>query len=348
MVRLPETQRALIFDQYNGPLEIRNIPIPEPKDDEILVRILYSGICHTDLHVWLGEMESMTTAPLVGGHEGAGEVIEVGAKVRDWKVGDRAGIKLFNNHCLSCEPCKNGYEQNCKASQNYGFTRGGTFQEYLVIRAIDAAKIPSHTNLAEAAPIMCAGVTVYKALKQSEVKPGQTVVLTGAGGGLGSLGIQFAKAMGMRVVAIDNKIKKDHCLELGAEWFVDGFDTENVIKTVIELTDGGAHGVVNLASAKKPMEQTFEYVRENGVIVFVGLPKDSKITLDTSPFIFRGLTLKGSIVGNRADVDEAMDFVARGIVKVPLEKVKLEEVAEVYQRMLDGKINSRCVVDLSF
>ncbi|CAD6192387.1 unnamed protein product [Caenorhabditis auriculariae] len=344
---MAESQRALFFDEYEGPLEVRNIPIPEANDDELLVQLKYSGICHTDLHVWLGDMESMTTAPLVGGHEGAGEVIGVGAKVKDWKVGDKAGIKLFNNNCLFCEYCKNGHETSCEAKKGYGFKYPGTFEEFVVVRAVDAAKIPKDTDLAQAAPIMCAGVTVYRALKESSVEQGQIVVLTGAGGGLGSLGIQYAKAMGMRVLAIDSTDKKKLCEELGAEWFVDGFEEEKVVEKVKELTGGGAHGVVNLAVAMKPMEQSMEYVKANGTVVLVGLPKDAKMTFDATQFVFKALTLKGSLTGNRADVDSAMDFLARGAIKVPLEKVRLEDVGDVYKRMKDGKVNSRCVIDFS-
>ncbi|CAP39759.1 Protein CBR-SODH-1 [Caenorhabditis briggsae] len=346
-VEIPTTQRALVFDTWNGPLEVRQVPVPSPADDEILVKIEYSGICHSDLHVWLGDLKGMSVCPLVGGHEGAGSVVQIGKNVTGWQLGDKAGVKLMNFNCLNCEFCKKGHEPLCHHIQNYGFDRSGTFQEYLTIRGVDAAKINKETNLAAAAPILCAGVTVYKALKESNVKPGQIIVLTGAGGGLGSLAIQYANAMGMRVVAMDHSSKEAHCKNLGAEWFVDAFDTPDIVSHITKLTEGGPHGVINFAVARKPMEQAVEYVRKRGTVVFVGLPKDSKVTFDTTPFIFNAITIKGSIVGSRLDVDEAMEFVTRGIVKVPLELVKLEDVPAVYQRMIDGKITSRAVVDFS-
>ncbi|CAB3398582.1 unnamed protein product [Caenorhabditis bovis] len=346
-VEVPKLQRALIFDEYNGPLEVRMVPVPEIADDELLIKIRYSGVCHSDLHIWLGDLSSMTTCPLIGGHEGAGEVIKVGKNVPGWEIGDYAGVKLMNFNCLNCEFCKKGHEPLCVHKKNCGIDRSGTFQEYLAIRGVDAAKINKKTDLAAAAPVLCAGVTVYKALKESNVRPGQIILLTGAGGGLGSLAIQYANAMGMRVLAMDHGSKKEHCMKMGAEWFLDAFETEDIIETVTEMTDGGPHGVINLAVAKKPMEDAIQYVRKRGTVVLVGLPKDSVISFDIVPFIFNAITIKGSIVGSRLDVDEAMEFVTRGIVKVPLELIKLDDVPKVYQKMLDGKITSRAVVDFS-
>ncbi|CAD6198925.1 unnamed protein product [Caenorhabditis auriculariae] len=348
LASIPKTQRALYFEKYNGPLEVKKVPVPKPADDELLVRIKYSGICHTDLHVWLGDMAAFTKEKLVGGHEGAGEVVQVGSKVQGWKKGDLAGVKLFNFNCLTCEFCKSGVEPCCPDLQSYGFTRDGTFQEYVVVRGVDAARIAPSTDMAQAAPILCGGVTVYKALKEARIQAGQIVALTGAGGGLGSLAIQYAKAMGFRVLALDHADKKDHCLKLGAEWFVDGFqDGKKIINKVKEITKGGPHAVVSLAVAKSPMEQALEYIRKNGTVVYVGLPKDSKVTFDTSPFIFNANKIVGSIVGNRLDVDEALEFVTRGVVKVPLELIKLEDTERIYRQMLDGTIKSRAVIDFS-
>ncbi|CAB04603.1 Alcohol dehydrogenase 2 [Caenorhabditis elegans] len=344
---IPATQSALIFEKYGGPLEVRQVSVPQPQENELLVKIEYSGICHSDLHTWEGDFEYASICPLIGGHEGAGTVVTIGSKVKGWNIGDRAGIKLINANCLNCEYCKTGHEPLCDHIQNYGIDRHGTFQEYLTIRDIDAIKVSNDTNLAAAAPVLCGGVTAYKSLKATNVKPGQIVVLTGAGGGLGSFGIQYAKAMGMRVVAVDHISKEDHCRNLGAEWFVDAFDTPDIVAHIRKLTNGGAHGVVSFAAAKKPMEYALEYVRKRGTVVFVGLPKDGTIPLDTLSLICNEITVKGSIVGSRMDVDEAIDFITRGIVHVPIELVKLEDVPSVYQRMKDGKVTSRVVVDFS-
>lgn len=344
---LPTTHRALIFDTFKGPLEVRRIPVPEPEDNELLVKIEYSGICHSDLHAWNGDFDYATIYPLIGGHEGAGIVAKMGSKVKDWKVGDHVGVKLINSNCFNCEYCKTGHEPLCDRIRNYGFDRHGTFQEYVTVRDADAIRIPKYLKLAVAAPVLCGGVTAYKSLKETNVKSGQIVAITGAGGGLGSFGIQYAKAMGMRVLAIDHSDKKNHCLSLGAEWFVDAFNTKDMEEHIRKLTDGGPHGVVSFAASKKPMEQAFDYIRKRGTIVLVGLPRDAKILVDTTPLIFNAITVKGSIIGSRLDTDESLDFVARGAVKVPLEMVKLEDVPKIYQKMEDGKINSRVVVDFS-
>ncbi|CAI5443163.1 unnamed protein product [Caenorhabditis angaria] len=347
MSKVPLTQKALVFDAFNGPLEIREIPVGVPEDDEILVRIRYSGICHSDLHIWMGDLEAISKLPIIGGHEGSGEVVRIGKSVKNWEIGEKAGIKLMNFNCNNCEYCKKGHEPLCHHIKSYGVDCPGTYQEYITIRGVDATKIDPEMDLAEAAPILCAGVTVYKALKESHVLPGQIVVLTGAGGGLGSLAIQYAKAMGMRVVAIDHESKKEHCLGLGAEWFIDAFGTKDIVERVRELTNGGPHGVINFAVAKKAMENAVQYVRKRGTVVLVAIPKDSKIEIDTTHLIFNMITIKGSIVGSRLDVDEAMEFVKRGIVKVPIELVRLQDVREIYQKMLEGKISSRAVVDFS-
>uniref|UniRef100_A0A1I7UBW4 alcohol dehydrogenase n=1 Tax=Caenorhabditis tropicalis TaxID=1561998 RepID=A0A1I7UBW4_9PELO len=347
MSDIPSTQRVLIFDEYNGPLVVRKAPVPEPLDDELLVKVEYSGICHSDLHSWNGDFDYATICPLIGGHEGAGSVVKIGSKVRDWKLGDRAGVKLVNANCLNCEYCKTGHEPLCDRIQNYGFDCHGTFQEYMTIRDVDAIKISKDMNLASAAPVLCGGVTAYKALKEANLKSGQIVAITGAGGGLGSFGIQYAKAMGLRVIAIDHSSKKEHCEDLGAEWFVDGFETSEIVDHIKKITNGGPHGVVSFVSAKKPMEQALEYVRKRGTVVLVGLPKDSQILVNTTLLIFNSITIKGSLIGSRLDTDEALDFVSRGVVKVPLEFVRLEDVPIVYEKMKEGKVNSRVVVDFS-
>ncbi|EFP04270.1 hypothetical protein CRE_26702 [Caenorhabditis remanei] len=347
MSTIPVSHRVLIFDEYNGPLEVRQFPVPEPEDDELLVKLEYSGICHSDLHAWCGDFAFATVYPLIGGHEGAGRVVKMGAKVKDWKLGDLAGVKLVNDNCLNCEYCKTGNEPLCDRSRMYGFIRHGMFQEYVTIRDVDTIRIPDGMSLAAAAPVLCGGVTAYKALQETNVKAGQIVVITGAGGGLGSFAIQYAKAMGMRVVAVDHSSKKYHCEQLGAEWFVDGFETNDIADHIRKITNGGPHGVVSFASSKKPMEQALEYIRKRGTVVLVGLPKDSKILVDTTPLIFNALTIKGSVIGSRLDTDEAMDFVFRGAVKVPLEFVKLEDVPNVYEKMKKGLVTSRVVVDFS-
>lgn len=215
---IPKLQWAQVADKAGGPLELRQIPVPTPGPDEILVKIRYSGVCHTDLHAMKGDWPLPVKFPLVGGHEGAGHVVGKGELVKEFEIGDAAGIKWLNASCLACEFCRQTDESQCADAALSGYTVDGTFQQYAVGKAANASKLPPNTQLDAVSPVLCAGITVYKGLKDSGVRPGQTVAIVGAGGGLGSLAMQYGQAMGLRVIAIDGgDEKRAMCLELGAE-----------------------------------------------------------------------------------------------------------------------------------
>lgn len=215
---IPELQWAQVVEEAGGPLFYKQIPVPKPGPDEILVKMRYTGVCHTDLHAKNGDWPLPVKMPLVGGHEGAGHVAAKGELVKDFEIGDAAGIKWLNSSCLSCEFCRQTDESQCEQAQLSGYTVDGTFQQYAVGKAALASKLTKNTPLDAVAPVLCAGITVYKGLKESGVRPGQTVAIVGAGGGLGSLALQYAKAMGIHTVAIDGgEEKRKMCLELGAE-----------------------------------------------------------------------------------------------------------------------------------
>ncbi|KAH8434650.1 alcohol dehydrogenase [Aspergillus melleus] len=215
---LPEKQWAQVAEQKGGPLIYKEIPVPKPGPDEILVKIRYSGVCHTDLHALNGDWPLPVKQPLVGGHEGAGVVAARGELVKDFEIGDHAGIKWLNGSCMACEFCKQSDEPLCPNASLSGYTVDGTFQQYAVAKATHASHLPKNVPLDAVAPILCAGLTVYKGLKESGARPGQTVAIVGAGGGLGSLAQQYAKAMGLRIIAIDSgDEKKAMCEELGSE-----------------------------------------------------------------------------------------------------------------------------------
>lgn len=215
---IPELQWAQVAEKVGGPLVYKQIPVPKPGPDEILVKMRYSGVCHTDLHAKNGDWPLPVKMPLVGGHEGAGHVVAKGPLVKGFEIGDAAGIKWLNGSCLSCEFCRQSYEPQCPHATLSGYTVDGTFQQYTVGKAAHASKLNKDTPLDAIAPVLCAGITVYKGLKESGVRPGQTVAIVGAGGGLGSLALQYAKAMGLRIVAIDGGSEKEAmCQQLGAE-----------------------------------------------------------------------------------------------------------------------------------
>lgn len=348
-VEIPKMQWAQVFTENRGPIELKQIPVPVPGPDEVLINIKYTGVCHTDLHAWKGDWPLEIKLPLVGGHEGAGVVVQVGELVKDLQVGDHAGIKWLNGSCGACEFCMASDEPLCGSAVLSGYTRDGTFQQYAVVNAGHAARIPKHLPLDAVAPILCGGITVYKALKESGAKAGDTVVITGAGGGLGTLALQYAKAMGYRTIAVDSGDEKAQiCTQkLGAEVFVD-FAKEDVVESIKGHTGGlGAHAVILLAVTEKPFQQATEYCRSRGAVVCVGLPAGAKISAAVFPTVVRMLTIKGSYVGNRLDTQEAIDFFARGLITAPFKVAKLSELPKIYELMEKNQIAGRYVLDTS-
>ncbi|CCH42583.1 Alcohol dehydrogenase [Wickerhamomyces ciferrii] len=316
---IPETQKGVVFYENGGELQYKDIPVPTPKPNEILINVKYSGVCHTDLHAWKGDWPLPTKLPLVGGHEGAGVVVAKGANVTNFEIGDYAG-----------------------------YTHDGSFQQYATADAVQAAKIPAGTDLSEVAPILCAGVTVYKALKTADLEAGQFVAISGAGGGLGTLAIQYARALGLRVLAIDGGDDKGELVKsLGAEIYIDFTKTKDIVADIIKATDGGPHGVINVSVSEKAIEQSTEYVRPTGTIVLVGLPAGAVAKAQVFGAVVKSVSIKGSYVGNRADTREAIDFFTRGLVKAPIKVVGLSELPKIYDLMQQGKILGRYVVDTS-
>lgn len=347
---VPTKQKAAIFTKPGQDLAITDIDVPKPKPNEILIKVKYSGVCHTDLHVYHNDfpIDLKLDPYLVGGHEGAGEVVGMGEAVVGWKIGDLAGIKWLNSSCQSCEFCIKGDESSCAQAVLSGATHNGSFQQYATADYMQAARIPPGTDLAKVAPILCAGVTVYKALKTANCEPGQWVAVSGAGGGLGSLCVQYARAMGLRVLAIDGGADKGALVtRLGAEAYVDFTAVKDVVAEVIKITDGGAHGAINVSVAQSAMNQSVDYLRSNGTSVLVGLPKGAEVTVPVFSAVARSIAVKGSYVGNRLDTAEAIDFFSRGLIECPIEIESLSDLLSIYDRMLAGQIVGRVVIDLN-
>ncbi|KAL4788031.1 chaperonin 10-like protein [Aspergillus varians] len=349
---IPELQWAQIIEEPGAAPVYKQIPVPKPGPDEILVKMHYTGVCHTDLHALNGDWPLPRKMPLVGGHEGAGVVVAKGELVNDdsdFHIGDKAGIKWLNGACLACEMCMQGDEPLCPHAELSGYTVDGTFQQYAIAKAALASKIPSNVPLDAAAPILCAGITVYKGLKESGARPGQTVAIVGAGGGLGSLAQQYAKAMGLRVIAIDSgDEKKVMCEELGSEVFIDFSKSKDIVADVKSHTPEnlGAHAVVLLAVSEKPFQQATEYVRSHGSVVAIGMPAGAYLKAPVFSTVVRMINIKGSYVGNRQDGHEAMDFFARGLIKAPFKMAPLSDLNKIFDLMQEGKIAGRYVLEI--
>jgi propanol-preferring alcohol dehydrogenase len=325
--------------------------VQKPGPDEVLINVKFSGVCHTDLHAMEGDWPLATKLPLVGGHEGAGVVVAKGELVEDdIQIGDYAGIKWLNGSCLACSFCRQADEPLCGKALLSGYTVDGTFQQYAIAKAAHVARIPKNADLEEIAPVLCAGITVYKGLKESGARPGQWVAIVGAGGGLGSMAIQYARAMGLRVVAIDGgQEKAASCKKLGATAFVDFQTSKDIVADVKAATPEGEgpHAVLLLAVSEKPFQQATEYVRSRGAVVCIGLPANAYLKAPVFDTVIRMINIKGSYVGNRQDTWEALDFYSRGLIKVPYKTVGLSELQNVYSLMKEGKIVGRYVVDTS-
>ncbi|MBN6778539.1 alcohol dehydrogenase AdhP [Pseudoclavibacter alba] len=337
--------KAAIVRSFDAPLDVNEMEKPTPGPHQALVKLVASGVCHTDLHAAEGDWPVKPAPPFVPGHEGVGVVEAVGPDVDDLKVGDMVGNAWMWSACGKCEFCRQGWETLCVDEQLGGYTVNGSFGEYMLVDARYAPRIPEGVDPIEAAPILCAGVTVYKGLKETEVKPGQWVVISGIGG-LGHVAVQYAVAMGMRVVAVDIA---DDKLELakkhGAEVVVNAKDGDPV-PAVVEATQGGAHGILVTAVHPQAFDQAIGMSRKLGTIVFVGLPP-AKTEVSIFDIVLNRITIRGSIVGTRQDMVEALNFFARGLIKPTLTTRTLDEINDIFDEMHRGAIDGRIVIDYS-
>jgi propanol-preferring alcohol dehydrogenase len=349
---IPKTQTAVVFEKHNGPLFVKtDHPVVQQKDlkpGEALVKIVYTGVCHTDLHALKGDWPAAPKLPLVGGHEGAGHIVAIGDNTQtNLKIGDAVGVKWLADSCLNCEVCREGQEATCTQALTSGYQVDGSFQQYAVSFTRHLTPIPDGLDLAQAAPILCAGVTVWKAIKQSNTKPGDYIVIAGAGGGLGHLAIQYAAAMSLRVIAVDTgDDKKALCASYGAETFIDFKQPGSIIDHIKAATGGlGPHAAIMASSGGAAYDQALEYLRPHGTLVAVGLPPDTYIKASVFWTVFKALRIVGSYVGNRQDAIEALDFAARGKVKAEISIEPLKNLESVYHRMETGAISGRIVLE---
>jgi alcohol dehydrogenase, propanol-preferring len=301
------------------------------------------GVCHTDLHAASGDWPVKPVPPFIPGHEATGIVAALGPDVTSLKVGDAVGVAWLHDACLACEYCETGWETLCEHQHNTGYSVNGGFAEYVIASAAFAARLPANIDFAEVAPILCAGVTTYKGLKETEARPGEWVVISGVGG-LGHVAIQYAKAMGLKVAAVD--IAEDK-LELarttGADLAVNAL-SDRAVEKVLASTGGGAHGVLVTAVSTAAFAQALKMVRRKGTVSLVGLPP-GEFPTPIFDVVLKRITVRGSIVGTRRDLDEAIAFAADGKVHAEITKAPLEKINDIFDRMKSGKIDGRMVLD---
>ncbi|WP_158734876.1 alcohol dehydrogenase AdhP [Alteribacillus sp. YIM 98480] len=336
--------KAAIVNEFHQRLEIKDVPIPDVGHGEILVKIHSCGVCHTDLHAAHGDWPVKPTLPLIPGHEGVGVVEKVGEGVTSLKTGDRVGIPWLYSACGECEYCLSGKETLCPDQLNAGYSVDGAYAEYCKAPAAYTAKIPDSLSFDEAAPLFCAGVTTYKALKVSEAKPGDWVAVYGIGG-LGHVAVQYAKAMGLKVVAVDIRDEKlQLAKDLGADETVNGMNEDPAAAIHDRL--GGVQAAISVAVTKKAFEQAYQSVKRGGSLVVVGLPND-ELPIPIFDTVLNGVSVKGSIVGTRKDLRECLDLAADGKIKTMIETKELDDINDVFDQMEKGDINGRIVLKVN-
>ena len=341
---MDNTMRAAVVREFGQPFVIEEVDVPRPKQGEVLMKVAASGVCHTDLHAVHGDWPVKPSPPFIPGHEGVGHVVAVGAGVSHVKEGDRIGVPWLYSACGFCEHCLGGWETLCESQQNTGYSVNGGFADYTLADAGYVGRLPDNVGFVELAPVLCAGVTVYKGLKMTDTRPGQWVVISGIGG-LGHMAVQYAKAMGLNVAAVDIDDGKLALAErLGATVTVNAMKTDPA--AYLKKTIGGAHGALVTAVSPKAFDQAQNMLRRGGTLVLNGLPPGD-FPLPIFSTVLNGITIRGSIVGTRSDLQEALDFAAEGKVEATVATDTLDNINDVFQRMIDGKIEGRIVLDMA-
>lgn len=340
---MDNSMKAAVVREFGAPLVIEEVTVPRPGRGEILVEVAASGVCHTDLHAAHGDWPVKPNPPFIPGHEGVGTIAAVGEGVTHVKEGDRVGVPWLYSACGHCEHCLGGWETLCESQQNTGYSVNGGFAQFTLADAGYVGRLPDSVGFVEIAPVLCAGVTVYKGLKMTDTRPGQWVVISGIGG-LGHMAVQYARAMGLNVAAVDvDDAKLDLARRLGATVTVNAMkeDPASVIKREI----GGAHGALVTAVSPKAFDQAQNMLRRGGTLVLNGLPPGD-FPLPIFSTVLNGITVRGSIVGTRQDLQEALDFAAEGKVAATVQTGRLEDINDIFGRMIDGKIEGRIVLDM--
>ena len=343
---MPTKMQAAVVEQFGRPLMLQEWDVPTPGPGQILVKTEACGVCHTDLHAAKGDWPLKPNLPFIPGHEAIGRVVALGAGVTRVKEGDRVGVPWLYSACGHCEYCLSAWETVCGEAQFGGYTRNGGFAEYLLADPNYVAHIPAGLGSKEAAPLICAGVTTYKGIKVADVRPGEWIAISGCGG-LGHMAIQYAKAMGLHVCAVDIEDGKlEHAKRLGAELTVNA-KTDDPATVLKEHIGGGAHGVLITAPSLPAFKQGVEMTRKTRHLCAGRFAARRLSRLPLFDVVANCITIRGSFVGNREDMAEALAFAAEGKVKADIELQPLSGINDIFERLERGDVPSRVVLDFT-
>jgi alcohol dehydrogenase, propanol-preferring len=334
--------KAAVVHSFDKPLVIEDVPKPKVEAGEIVVKIETCGLCHSDIHAAHGDWPFKPNLPVIPGHEAVGIVESLGTGVKEVKEGDRVAIPWMGYACGSCHYCVSGWETLCEQQVMTGYLVNGGYAEYAKANAKFVAKVPLGVDPLSAAPLACAGVTTYKAVKVSGAKPSDLVAVFGIGG-LGHLAIQYAAIAGSTVIAVDLfEEKLGLAKELGASYTVNALKVDP-IEEIKKL--GGADIALCVAVSPKAFEQAFGSLRRGGTAVFVGLPADQYVQLSIFAIVGNNIKIIGSTLGNRVDLAKTFELQAAGKTKVITEVRRLEQVNEAFEEVESGKAKARLVFD---
>lgn len=331
--------QAVQVAKPGGPLELVERDIPEPPEGHVLVKVQACGICHSDSLTKEGQWPGLQF-PRVPGHEIAGVIDKLGARVEGWEVGQRIGVGWHGGHCGHCEHCRHGDFVLCQKGQIPGISYDGGYADYMLAPQEALARMPADLSDVDAAPLLCAGITTFNALRNSGARAGDVVAILGIGG-LGHLGVQYARKMGFVTVAIARgQDKAPLAQQLGAHHYIDSA-SQNVAQALLAL--GGARVILATATSGKAMSAALGGLGLNGKMIMVGVSEEP-VEVPITQFIMGRHSVQGWPSGTAADSQETLAFSALSGVKPMIEEYPLSRAAEAYERMMSGKARFRVVL----
>ncbi|OLC33448.1 MAG: alcohol dehydrogenase [Thaumarchaeota archaeon 13_1_40CM_4_38_7] len=326
--------RAAVVPKINGKWEIKEVPTPKPSTNQVLIRIHASGLCYTDVHITKGELPMPIEFPRTIGHEPVGEIVEIGEGVTTRRIGDRVGVPWLQASCGRCEWCERGKQLFCQQQIGTGIGTQGSHAEYMLAYVDSTMLLPKEITYEQAAPVFCAGYTVYSGLRHADPKPHEKIAILGIGG-LGHLGLQYSKACGFETIAITHsKDKEDLCYKMGADL---------VVKNAEELkNNGGADVILATSNSSQAASEAISGLRPDGRMMIIGF--ENKPIQVPPMILMTRAKIMGSQQNSREYLYEALDYVAKGKVKVITETYSLDDIGQAYDRVAAGKVRFRAVI----